>query len=437
MRLIEIGVAAAISLIFPSIAIAADAGTSASANPHAANPHGEADPHGGHGGGGDPHGGHGGGGMPAPEIPQDSTDETPLIPTGAVDLELRNEKEEPMSGALVTLGIVHNTVAKGESREKVTRAVDANGHVRFEHLETGSAVAYRISTVREGGTFASSPFRLAEKGVKVILHTFPVTSDVERTLVVAQAIVYVELREDRIQVQQATTVFNFGVTAWVPQDLMLPLPNGYTALTAGQEMSDVTIEPVEGRGARLKGTFGPGRHDFEFKWQLPYAGDREATIDAPVPPHVAAARVMVPASQAMRVEAEGFPAMQARVDVQGQRVLISERQLAREQAPLKRIRVVLKDLPSPGPGRYVAVLVAAFGLALGIGILVSRVGASAEPQLKSRQQQILAELEDLERAYKAGDVGPKTYERERTALIDRLAEVLAESTPAEPAQKKS
>ena len=393
--------------------------------PDGDDPHG--DPH-----GGDPHGGGGGHGQQVgADIPQDTAEESPSIPAGTIDVVLQNENGEPLGSTLVTLGILHNTVAKGESREKVVRATDANGRIRFEHLETGSAVAYRVSTTREGGNFAVAPFRLGPGfGTKVTLHAYPVTSDVDRTLVVGQAIVYAELREDRIQIQQAFTIFNFGKTAWVPKDLLLQLPEGYTALTSSQEMSDVVVEPVEKRGAMVRGTFGPGRHDFEMKWQLPYTGEKSVAIDAPVPPHIAAARVIVPAAQSMTVDAEGFPKLQSRTDASGQRVLLSERQLTRESPPLKRIRVELSNLPTPGPARFLVTILAGGAVVLGISMLAFARGAGASGHVKERQARILTELEDLERAYRAGDVGPKTYERERRALVDQLAEILATTAQA-------
>ncbi len=409
----------------------------------AADPHGGVDPHAGidphadpHGGGddphADPHGGdpHGRAAAPGQDMLQDTTEESKELRPGTIEVTLRNETDAPLAGALVTLGILHNTVAKGESREKVSRVTDAQGRILFEHLETGSAVAYRVSTAREGATFAATPFRLGPAmGSKVVLHSYPVTSDVDRTLVVGQAIVFAELKEDRIQVQQAFTVFNFGKTAWVPKDLVLALPEGYTALTSSQEMSDIVIEPVEKRGAAIRGTFGPGRHDFEMKWQLPYSGDKSVTLDAPVPPHMAAARVIVPAAQSMQVDATGFPKPQSRVDASGQRVLITEKQLTRDEPALKTVRIELSNLPTPGPARYLVTLLAGVGITLGIALLVLGRTGGDHGRSRERQNQVLADLEDLERAYLAGDVGPKTYERERRLLIDRLAEIVAASIP--------
>ncbi len=424
----------------PASSAAGKAPTSASAagsasgrapapDPHAglANAPDGDDPHGGDPHGGDPHGGGGHAQQVGADLPQDSAEESPAIPPGTIDVVLQNENGEPLGSTLVTLGILHNTVAKGESRDKVVRATDAAGKIRFEHLETGSAVAYRVSTTREGGNFAVAPFRLGPGvGMRVTLHAYPVTSDVDRTLVVGQAVVFAELREDRIQVQQAFTIFNFGKTAWVPKDLLLALPEGYTALTSSQEMSDVVVEPVEKRGAIVRGTFGPGRHDFEMKWQLPYGGEKSATIDAPVPPHIAAARVIVPAAQAMTVDAEGFPKLQSRTDASGQRVLLSERQLSRESPPLKRIRIELSNLPTPGPARFLVTILAGGAIVLGVSILAfARSSAAEAGHGKERKERILTELEDLERAYRAGDVGPKTYERERSQLVDQLAELLA------------
>ena len=43
---------------------------------------------------------------------------------------------------------------------------------------------------------------------------------------------------------------------------------------------------------------------------------------------------------------------------------------------------------------------------------------------KLERLELLNELEELEKAHLAGDVGPKTYERARRELIDALARTL-------------
>jgi hypothetical protein len=49
---------------------------------------------------------------------------------------------------------------------------------------------------------------------------------------------------------------------------------------------------------------------------------------------------------------------------------------------------------------------------------------------RNERARLLAELEDLERARLAGDVGPKTYESARRTLLDGIAKTFADDAPA-------
>ena len=395
-------------------------GAQPSGDPHA----GAANPH-----GGDPHGGGGGGGGQMPgvfEPPPDTTDEAADLPPGTIVATIVDAQERPIPNTQVTLGIVNNTVAKGESRKHLTRSADARGELRFDGLETESHVAYRVTVPKEGGTFAASPFRLPEKhGMRVKLHVYPVVHEVEQALIVCQVILYVEMKDDRVQIQEALSIWNFGPVAWVPQNLVLSLPPEYTGFSSQQGMTDTGVDNVEGKGVRLRGTFAPGRHDVEFRWQLPYNGERDVAIEAGMPPHLAAARAMAPASRTMSFVATGFPAAISKTDNQGQRILISEKQMTRGEAPLTNVHIELRDLPTAGPGRYIATVLAmltvATGIALGARKKPVRDRAQEKKDAKDTRRRLLADLEELERAHRAGDIGPQTYARSRRELVDQIA----------------
>ena len=62
-------------------------------------------------------------------------------------------------------------------------------------------------------------------------------------------------------------------------------------------MSDQGVDEVERHARKLRGTFPPGRHAIEFRWQLPWSGDKDVDFDVGMPPHVAIARVMMPATR--------------------------------------------------------------------------------------------------------------------------------------------
>jgi hypothetical protein len=362
--------------------------------------------------------------------PDDSPVEDTTLGPGTIAVDLRDADDKPLVGEPVTLGILVQSVAKGEARSHRAQSTDDAGRATFGQLDTGTGVAYRVSVVREGATFAATPFQLPQgKSMRVPLHVYPVTRDIRKAFIGFEAIVYAELRDDRIQFQQAFRVYNIGKVAWVPDDVVLPLPEGFTALSAQQSMTDQGIDPIEKKGARLRGTFPPGQHIIEYKWQLPWSGEKDVDVEIAMPPQVAVVRVMAAASEDMRLEVEGLPRAELRTDDNGQSVLVTERRMNRGEDALGRLRVSLRDLPTQGSGRFFATGIAGAtvvaGLVLALGQKRKRDGREISGDAKSRRKQLLAELEELERARAAGDVGPTTYDAARARLIDAIARTLA------------
>jgi hypothetical protein len=370
---------------------------------------------------------HGGGGAQMFEPPPDTNEEDARLATGSIDVTILDADNHAMAGVPVTLGILHQSVAKGESREHKAGVTDPAGIASFRGLETGSGIAYRVSVVKDGGTFWAMPFVLPQdKGERVQLHVYPVTHDIDKALVVTQGALYAEVKDDRIQLEEAVTLYNLGRTAWVPNEVVLTLPADFTAFSAQQSMSDQGVDAVEKQGAKLRGTFGPGQHTIDFRWQLPYAEERDVTIEAGMPPHLAVARALAAASQDVKLVVSGFPEAVPQQGNQGERILVTERQMQRNDPPLTKLHVELRDLPVPGPARRVATALAAL-VALG-GLAYAFASRQAPPSDadtgKDVRARLLAELEELERAHRAGDVGPKTYERARRELIDAIARTL-------------
>ncbi len=375
-------------------------------------------------------GGQGAGAMPGVfQPPQDTEQEDPSLPEGTIAVDLRDAEDKPVPGEQVTLGILVNSVAKGDSRQHMQTTTDAAGRAVFGKLERASNIAYRVSVGYEGGLFAAMPFQMQQvKAMRVVLHVYPVTHDVQKAMIVAEATVATEMRDDRLQVEEVLTFYNLGPIAWQPQDLDMKLPDGATAFSAQQSMTDQGADELGGR-ARLRGTFPPGRHTVDFRWQLPWSGDKDVDFSLGMPPHVAIARVMLAATADIKLAVDGFPSAELRRNDEGQSFLVTERRLRPDEPKLNTLSVGIHDLPSPGPGRVVAALLALAAIASGLIISFRRPAGSAERQAPSKRDRkaILAELADLERARVSGDVGPKTYERAYRALIDALARTLAVS----------
>lgn len=355
----------------------------------------------------------------------DDVDEDSKLPSGTIEIELRDENDKPLPNFGLTLGILHQSIAKGESREHRPVVANDAGKARFDGLQAGSDIAYRISSVRDGASYGARPFNLNPgRGMRVVLHVYPATADIQAARVVIQGVLYVDLKDDRLQIQQLYTVMNFGRIAWVPKGLLLPLPSDFTALRAQQGMSDVGVDEEKGKGAKVHGTFGPGRTDIEMSWQVPYHGSDKVDLTVGLPPHLAILRVMAVAAPQMHLAVEGFPASQPGNDQQGQHVLITQKEAGRDQTPMTDVRVHLSEIPTQGPAPLVVTLASSGAVLVGL-VLAFRTQEKRRGQgTKAERARLLAELDDLEQARASGVVGPKTYDRARREIVDAIARTL-------------
>jgi hypothetical protein len=359
--------------------------------------------------------------------PPDTSDEDPKLAPGTIIVELRDALNNVLPNKTVQLGIIHQSVAKGDSREHLQQNTGTDGTTTFAQLESSAGTAFRVTVKADDATFAARPFNLPhDHGMHVVLHVYPVMHELPQTLQVgSRAIVYVEVKDDRIQIQERVDVFNGTPAAFVPHDLVLRLPENFTALNSQQQMSDIGVEPVPHEGARLHGTFVPGENSVVFSWQLPYANEPSLDIDLGLPPAARQVLVRAAAAPGMRLEVPTFREAVAQVSEEGQRELVTGRQTNDNEAPLRKVTIKLSDLPTPGPTRLIGTALAAMGIVAGIWVTTQTRKRSNKAGVKRDRERILQEVEDLEHAHARGDIGPKTYERARRELVDELASVLA------------
>jgi hypothetical protein len=359
--------------------------------------------------------------------PPDTSDEDPKLPPGTIVVELRDALNNVLPNKTVQLGIIHQSVAKGDSREHLQQNTADDGMTTFGQLETSAGTAYRVTVKSDDATFAARPFNLShDHGMHVVLHVYPVVHELPQTLQVgSRAIVYVEVKDDRIQIQERIDFFNGTPAAFVPHDMILRLPDTFTALNSQQQMSDIGVDAVPHEGARLHGTFLPGENMVVFSWQLPYASEPSLDMDIGLPPAARQVLVRAAAAPGMRLEVPTFREAVAQVSEEGQRELVTGRQINDSDAPLRKVTIKLSDLPTPGPTRLIGTALAAAGIIAGVWVTTQTRKRSTKAGVKRDRERILQEVEDLERAHARGDIGPKTYERARRELVDELAAILS------------
>jgi len=372
---------------------------------------------------------------------QDSSIPSSELPRGVVEARILDGQGNPLPGINARLGILRQSVAEGDAKEFKSALTSPEGKVRFEGLEIGSKFGYRVMVKRDEAEYASDSFSLREDmGQVVTLHVYPVSSDIRKSMVGMRGFVMIEPRDDVFQFEVLFRVFNVGTTTWVPDDLVIDLPRGWKGFSAQDSMGDTRFAAEGDRGARLLGTFSPGQHDVAFRFQVP--NDHEPTVDFKLglPPHVAEMQVMAEAAKGMGFEASGMSPAQLSAREDGKRLLTTGRQLKPGEPEMQEVELRLTGIPTPGPGRWyaagIAIVLGALGLFLATRDDKEKVSLTSLPEkdVARARKLLLDELVALERARKADEIGPKTYESARRALVDALARIEA-AEPLRAARK--
>jgi hypothetical protein len=373
---------------------------------------------------------HGGGSGTAGKMfrpPPDGSQDDSTLPRGSIVVSLRDAQDKPIAGAPINLGIFHSSVAKGDSRENKTGVVDDAGQLRFDGLPFGSGITYKVSTTRGPATYSVMPFPLNDKnGKRVVLHSYDISNDMERLPIGTEGFVYLSLKEDAIQIEQMYTVLNLGSVTWVA-DLPIELPAGFRAFNKQDSEDEARIDEVSGKGAALRGTFGPGRHELSFRYQVPLDNEPKQSMTMELPPHIFQAQVLAESSKTMGLEVSEFPVAQKTQNRQGKRVLATEKQFPRKEGR-QNLTITLSGLPTTGPGRWVAVLLAVGALFAGGAYIMQKredegLDVEARCDLMDAREALLSEIVALEKAHKSGEIGPKSYAHLRASLFDALARI--------------
>lgn len=381
----------------------------------------------------------GGGG----DAPQDASEASPTVEVGGIVATIVDERGAPLGGVQVRLGIMFQKIAEGESHSETFTQADAEGTARFAGLAHGSDHMYRITVQRGPALYSSQPFNLRQDmGQRVLLHVYPSTTDIEAAMVGMRGYLYIETRDDVFQCEALFRVFNVGGVTWVPNNVVIRLPQGFKAFKAQESMTDVGAVLVDGIGAKLKGTFSPGQSEVSFRFQVPKNVEDTAVFRLSLPPHVAEMRVIAEASSTMSLDVDGFEKAVRTANNNGQGVLVAVKQLRRRDEESKTFVATLSGIPVPGPGRWVAVLLA---LGFGIGGVFGARGAfddvsASKTELvdkKKARELLLRELVALEAARRAKRIGPRSYQQSHDTLVDAVARLGLEPERAPRPGKKS
>lgn len=379
-----------------------------------------------------------------PRIPRDTSGPASSVPASTIDAVVLDENDKPIANVPVTLALLRQSVAQGDSRDMKTATSDAKGFVRFSGLQTTSDWSYQIKVSAQAeanatATYATPPFNLmGNTGWMVRIHRFPVTTRFEDLIAGFEFVVAsLDIREDAIEVAMEFNLVNLSPKAWsLGSGLELGLPTGFRGLRAAETMDDLKVEPIEGKGSRWTGAFPPGQWTVQYDFKLPYDGEAAYDVDLPLPSRVLNAAVRVAGRKGTLVRVDGFDPPKEDIAPNGARFLTAMKR-GDPNNPIMRLSIHVSGLPEPGPEKWVAILIGLGGLLAGIFALarVSPESAAPAPIRKRMRERLLADIVALEKAHRAGEVGPKGYAAERERLLAAIADTLLEGYAPEAKAK--
>lgn len=355
----------------------------------------------------------------------------PEVPPGTIVVRLVDAGGDPLPNTDVKLSVQFQKISEGEQKNERFAKTDLGGVARFSGLVTGGDYSYRLSAKSGPAEYSSDPMQLkADMGLMALLHVYPVTRNPAEAGVGSIGYVFVETRADVFQFEVLFRYGNRSAMSWVPEDARMSLPSGFKAFKAGESQSDVRFEEDPGKGVKLKGTFAPGQQSASFRFQLPRHEETSASFDFGLPPHVGEIRFIAEAPVGMEIDVAGFEKPQVDVN-NGQRLLVTRRVAVRGQASgLGGFTASLSGIPTPGSGRWIAVVIATLLAGLGVAAFRGKLGSETQADLQDRDAErarrvLLDELVDLERARREERIGPSTYESARRALVEALARIVS------------
>ena len=348
------------------------------------------------------------------------------IPPGTLGMLIRDGEGNPFVGAAVKLFITRESIAEGNTESTKETTSDAQGRAGFVGLNTDSSYKYEAVVEQAGARYSTGPIRLRrESGQIAILYVFPTTENIEDTFVLTRMLYALQPREDIFQVDTILRIQNGGTKTWSPKNLYVELPPDAGAFRPPRTEGDIRAVADKNR-VHITGSFTPGQHELSFGFQLPNPRTPSITLDLKTVPHLTDARVFLEATDTMSLQVDGLRPAEKTRGQEGQNALMASADfLGSATPPPPSLRVAISGMPPRGQGNIIATIIAGLVVMLGVAFAASRPDkgtASLTDEDRSRAKSLLLdELMALEKAFRAKEVGPKTYEHARKTLLDSIA----------------
>lgn len=361
----------------------------------------------------------------------DTVSNSAAVPPSTIDVTVLDARSNAVAHARVALIRERHSVAQGDDQSTTELSTDDSGHARFERVDSSTDIRHRVVLLDNGLRYGTRPFALDTKlGAKVVLHAYPVVQSLKDTMIFGRGFVFFEPRDQVLAVEYVHEYQNVGHTVLAADNVALTLPQGWKAFSTSVTDPDLRVISTDS-GVKLAGAIAPGRHSVAFTFQIPTANRERLAVTVDLWPNTAESQVATLARPGLELTAEGFPSASVREGTARQPLLWTGRSFTQDRSAPRSIQVELSGLPTVGPGRWVAVALAA--LLAGTALLISLFNRRSAPQSDSAtnvglqaQERIVDELVALERAHQQGQIGDTAFADTRELLLSAFVRAARE-----------
>jgi hypothetical protein len=383
--------------------------------------------------------------VPTPNSPHGARRQGPRItpaqdlPPGEIEVRLTSKDFKSIEDQEVTLLVSKQSIERGNIDSTLTARTDSRGVARFSQQPTESDHIYDAQVAIGAARYSTGQFQFKalDVGLRVVVPVYESQTSLDNLLLLTRTLIALVPQDNLFVVDVLFRVENYGEITWLPENVSFPLPEGFKALNVREPKADAHFEANGDEGVKLVGTLAPGQHDLMFRFHLPTDGRSDISFRYPTSFNTGMVRVILESSPTMHLSVTGFPEPEESRNQEGQRRLIAGRDFISDKvrAP-DDIEVKISGIPTPAPGRSVAVGLAA---AIALGGLAqafvrqrptnaTRSDLSKEDRERASEL-LLEELISLEQAFQQGSIGRKTHEQAKRQLLEAFARLRSDPEP--------
>ena len=389
--------------------------------------------------------------VPAPNNPHGAKRQGPRVipapdlPAGEIEVRLSSKDFKNIENQEITLLVSKQSIERGNVESTLTARTDERGVARFSGQSAESDFIYDAQVAVGEARYSTGQFQFKnlETGLRALVPIYEAATTLDDLLLLTRTLVAIVPQDNLFVIDVLFRVENYGEVSWLPQNVVIPLPEGFRALNVREPKADAHFEPAGDSGVKLTGTLAPGQHDMMFRFHLPTEGRSNMAFRFPTNLNTGMVRVILESSPTMQLAVAGLPEPEETRNQGGQRRLIAGRDFVGEKvrAP-EDIEIKISGIPTPAAGRSVAVgLAAAIALAGIAQSFTRRRAATPSRSDLSREDReraselLLEELISLEQTFQQGGIGRKTYEQARRQLLEAFARLRSDPEEAEVVTK--